>query len=103
MPKENPCDTLNYKEAQFRQRMTCSDRDNQKPSDVRHQMQELVHNLDMEEHILYRFWSAALPRNIKTVLALQPKDTTLTRLAEVADQVYDRHTVGLQINCRIDS
>ena len=43
----------------------------------------------MEEQTLYRFWSAALPRNVKAVLALQPVDTPLTRLAEMADQVYE--------------
>ena len=98
MPKENPYDILkqevlartsNSKEAQFRQLMSYSDRDNQRPSDVLHQMQELAQNLDMEEQTLYRFWSAALPRNVKTVLALQPKDTPLSCLAEMADQVYE--------------
>ena len=69
--------------------MSYSDRDNRRPSDVLHQMQELAQNLDMEEQTLYRFWSAALPRNIKAVLALQPMDTPLTRLAEMADQVYE--------------
>ena len=43
----------------------------------------------MEEQTLYRFWSAALPRNVKAVLALQPKDIPLNRLAEMADQVYE--------------
>ena len=98
MPKENPYDTLkrevlactsNSKEAQFRQVMSYSDRDSQRPSDVLHQMQELARNLDMEEQTLYCFWSAALPRSIKAVLALQPVDTPLTRLAEMADQVYE--------------
>ena len=43
-------------------------------------MQELAQNLDMEEQSLYRFWSAAWPRNIKAALALQLMDTLLTRL-----------------------
>ena len=51
MPKENPNDTFkweilartsNSKEAQIRQLMSYSDRDNQTPSDVLHQMQELA-------------------------------------------------------------
>ena len=50
-------------------------------------MQEMMHNLDMGEQTLYRFWSAALPRNIKAVLPTQPKDTPPTHLAELADQV----------------
>ena len=59
------------------------------PSDVLHQMQELAQNLDIEEQTLYRFWSAALPRNIKADPALQPMDTPLTGLAEMADLVYE--------------
>ena len=69
--------------------MSYSDWDNQRPSDVLYQMQELARNLDMEEQTLYRFWSAALPRSIKAVLALQPMDTPLTCLAQMADQVYE--------------
>ena len=98
MSKENPFDTLkrevlartsNSKEAQLRQLMSYSDWDNQRPSDVLYQMQELAQNLDLEEQTLYRFWSAAWPRNIKDVPALQPMDTPLTGLAEMADLVYE--------------
>ena len=59
------------------------------PSDGLHQMQELAQNLDLEEQTLYRFWSAAWPRNIKAVPALQPMHTPLTGLAEMADLVYE--------------
>ena len=98
MSKENPYDTIkrevlartsNSKEAQLHQLMSYSHWDNQRPSDVPYQMQELAQNLDIEEQTLYRFWSAALPRNIKAVLALQPMDTPLTGLAEMSDLVYE--------------
>ena len=59
------------------------------PSDGLHQMQELAQNLDLEEQTLYRSWFAALPRNIKADPALQPMDTPLTGLAEMADLVYE--------------
>ena len=98
MSKENPYDNLkrevlartsNSKEAQLRQLMSYSHWDNQRPSDVLHQMQELEQNLDIEEQTLYHFWSADLPRNIKIDPALQPMDTPLTGLAEMADLVYE--------------
>ena len=85
-PEENPYDTLkrevlartsNSKKAQFRQLTSYSDLDNKRPSDVLHQMQELARNLDMEVQTLYRFWSAALPRNLKAVIAPQFMDTPL--------------------------
>ena len=69
--------------------MSYSDWDNQRPSDVLYQMQELAQNLDLEEQTLYRSWFAALPRNIKAVPALQPMDTPLTGLAQMADLVYE--------------
>ena len=69
--------------------MSFSDRDNQWPSNLLHQMQGLAQNLYTEDQTLYRFWSVALPRNIENILALQPMDTSLIRQAEMADQVYE--------------
>ena len=98
MPKENAYDTLKRvilsrtsksKEAQFQQLLSYLKCGNQKPSMLLQQMQTLTHNLGMNEPTLYHFWFAALPGSIKALLVLQPKDTPLSTLAQLADRVYE--------------
>ena len=98
IPKENAYDILKREilaqseEAQFRKLLSYPRLGNQRPSELLHQMQILAHNLGMNDSILYRFWSAALPGNIRAALALQPKDIPLNSLADLADRVHECFT-----------
>lgn len=72
-----------------RQILSHVEMDNRTPSQLLGYMGSLLGGLNTELSILREFWLAALPGSMRSLLDLQPPDTPLHQLAQLADQLHD--------------
>ena len=62
------------------------------PSQLLRHMQSLSSTTAINERLLRERWLQNLPQNLRVTLAVIDKDTSLTKLAELADQVHQNYS-----------